>query len=185
MNGYQKTLFNLCGEAITKNAQLTMAKESTLSRHLENDVVSLYPQVHFQTIDGFGGALTESTAYMMSKLTPQARAEFLQHFFGKDGLDMRFLRVHMDSCDYSLSEYQAAEHYARDMIGNLNSGMPRWMDWNLLLDEHGGPRHVAGGGFTATCVAKEDGSWEKKLSAHYVAHIQMPAHTLSSLTFFC
>lgn len=35
-----------------------------------------------------------------------------------------------------------AEKYAHDMIGNLNHGMTAFYDWNLLLDEKGGPNHV-------------------------------------------
>ena len=35
-----------------------------------------------------------------------------------------------------------AQKYAHDMIGNLNNGMQTFLDWNLLLDEQGGPNHV-------------------------------------------
>lgn len=35
-----------------------------------------------------------------------------------------------------------AKKYAHDMIGNLNAGMNAFYDWNLLLDEQGGPNHV-------------------------------------------
>ena len=35
-----------------------------------------------------------------------------------------------------------AQKYAHDMIGNLNNGMCSFFDWNLLLDEQGGPNHV-------------------------------------------
>jgi glucosylceramidase len=31
------------------------------------------------------------------------------------------------------------------MIGDLNHGMQRWIDWNLIVDQNGGPRHVDGG----------------------------------------
>ena len=34
-----------------------------------------------------------------------------------------------------------AELYANEIIGNINSGMNIFVDWNLLLDEHGGPNH--------------------------------------------
>lgn len=34
------------------------------------------------------------------------------------------------------------ECYAHDIIGNLNAGMNRFLDWNLLLDTRGGPNHV-------------------------------------------
>lgn len=35
-----------------------------------------------------------------------------------------------------------AQKYAHDMIGNLNHGMNGFFDWNLILDEQGGPNHV-------------------------------------------
>ena len=34
-----------------------------------------------------------------------------------------------------------AELYANEIIGNINSGMNIFVDWNLLLDEQGGPNH--------------------------------------------
>jgi glucosylceramidase len=34
------------------------------------------------------------------------------------------------------------EGYAHDIIGDLNAGSIGWIDWNLLLDENGGPNHV-------------------------------------------
>lgn len=35
-----------------------------------------------------------------------------------------------------------AKKYAHDLVGNLKSGLTRFIDWNLLLDEIGGPNHV-------------------------------------------
>ncbi len=46
------------------------------------------------------------------------------------------------------SKYSAAEHlknaqkYAHDIIGDLNAGMSTFLDWNLVLNEQGGPNHV-------------------------------------------
>lgn len=35
-----------------------------------------------------------------------------------------------------------AEAYVHDIIGDLNSFVRGWTDWNLLLDQEGGPNHV-------------------------------------------
>lgn len=35
-----------------------------------------------------------------------------------------------------------AQKYAHDMIGNMNHGMNGFYDWNIVLDETGGPNHV-------------------------------------------
>ena len=37
---------------------------------------------------------------------------------------------------------QNAQKYAHDMIGNMNHGMNAFYDWNVVLDEVGGPNHV-------------------------------------------
>jgi glucosylceramidase len=39
-------------------------------------------------------------------------------------------------------EWGLAERYARSVIQDLNHWTVGWIDWNLLLDEHGGPNHV-------------------------------------------
>lgn len=67
-------------------------------------------------------------------------------------------------------EVQKAEMYAHDMLGNLNAGVEAFFDWNLLLDEKGGPNHV--GNFCAApmmCDAKEN-MLEKRLSYYYIGH---------------
>ena len=35
-----------------------------------------------------------------------------------------------------------AQKYAHDIMGDLNAGMSTFLDWNLVLDERGGPNHV-------------------------------------------
>ena len=39
-------------------------------------------------------------------------------------------------------EWGLAERYARSIIQDLNHWTVGWIDWNLLLDERGGPNHV-------------------------------------------
>jgi len=38
--------------------------------------------------------------------------------------------------------WQNGERYGRSMINDFNSGTVAWTDWNILLDETGGPNHV-------------------------------------------
>ncbi len=49
-----------------------------------------------------------------------------------------------------------AERYGKSMINDFNCGTVGWTDWNILLDEHGGPNHV--GNF---CFAPVHGDVEK------------------------
>ena len=41
-----------------------------------------------------------------------------------------------------LGSWALGERYARSMINDLNRWTVGWIDWNLLLDTHGGPNHV-------------------------------------------
>lgn len=54
--------------------------------------------------------------------------------------------VFSEGCyEYSLGMtdvVKIGERYAHDMIGNFNNHMNAFLDWNLLLDEKGGPNHV-------------------------------------------
>lgn len=41
-----------------------------------------------------------------------------------------------------LGEWFTGERYGRNMIGDLNAWTEGYLDWNLVLDETGGPNHV-------------------------------------------
>jgi glucosylceramidase len=41
-----------------------------------------------------------------------------------------------------IGEWALGERYARSMINDLNRWTVGWVDWNLVLDETGGPNHV-------------------------------------------
>ncbi len=66
--------------------------------------------------------------------------------------------------------WQNAERYAHDMIGNFNAGMNAWCDWNLLLDEQGGPNHVGNFCEAAIMVDRATGAIEYKPSWYYIGH---------------
>ena len=59
-------------------------------------------------------------------------------------------------------DYLDAADYAHDMIGNLNAGMNRWIDWNFLVDKDGGPRHVPMG-FTSGLIVDDDFHYRKPI----------------------
>lgn len=63
-----------------------------------------------------------------------------------------------------------AEMYAHDILGNLNGGISGYLDWNLLLDDFGGPNHV--GNFCAAPMMYKKGTTEveKRLTYYYIGH---------------
>ncbi len=42
----------------------------------------------------------------------------------------------------SVNNWSLGERYGHSMINDFNAGTAAWMDWNVLLDEQGGPNHV-------------------------------------------
>lgn len=73
----------------------------------EFQVVNIYPRIPRQIFDGFGGAVTESTAYTWSQMSPKMQDELLEAYFGSTGIGYRFVRISLDSCDFSLGHYSA------------------------------------------------------------------------------
>ncbi len=71
----------------------------------EKSSIKLLPEQRFQTITGFGGAFTESSAYLLNQLSDENRQKILQAYFGKEGANYSLTRTHMNSCDFSLSNY--------------------------------------------------------------------------------
>ncbi|SIQ33668.1 glycoside hydrolase family 30 protein [Halanaerobium kushneri] len=51
-------------------------------------------------------------------------------------------KVRANSAGAADSPWEFGEYYAHDIIGNFNSGLSVYLDWNLLLDERGGPNHA-------------------------------------------
>jgi len=105
----QITTFSAGGKGYPQEFQIPVTLEADEARHLESGILNIYPDIRYQTIEGFGGAITETSAYLLSKMSPPVRKAALEDFFGEHGNHLKFLRVPMDSCDYSLEEYTAVE----------------------------------------------------------------------------
>lgn len=74
---------------------------------VENQVVNIYPQMQYQCFEGFGGAFTDSAGAVYASMSPAQQKKLLQAYYGKDGLGYTLGRVHLDSCDFSVEQYQA------------------------------------------------------------------------------
>ena len=86
---------------------LAVTPEANYDHLVEGHVVGLYPSFCFQTVEGFGCAMTESACYLLSRMPAAERRETLSLWFGPEAGKARFIRIPIDSCDYALSEYQA------------------------------------------------------------------------------
>ena len=76
---------------------------------VENPVViAILPEEKFQTITGFGGSFTESSAYLLNQISKKNRDTIIEAYFGESGAKYSLTRTHMNSCDFSLSQYSYA-----------------------------------------------------------------------------
>jgi len=71
----------------------------------KQELITLKPNDTLQTISGFGGAFTESSAYLLNKLSKKNRDTILKAYFAKEGANYSLTRTHMNSCDFSLTNY--------------------------------------------------------------------------------
>lgn len=74
---------------------------------LENQVVNLYPDVKFETIEGFGGAITDAAAYVYSLMDEEQKKQLMTTYFSPERMKYGIVRIHMDSCDFSTEMYEA------------------------------------------------------------------------------
>lgn len=69
-------------------------------------VVELDPSQKYQTVDGFGAAITGSTCYNLLKMSQEDRTAFLKEIFDmEEGLGSSLVRVSIGASDFSLEEY--------------------------------------------------------------------------------
>ena len=72
---------------------------------IENQVIRIQPEIAFQEILGFGGALTESSCYILNTIDKNLSNQILDEYFSKNNLNYQFARVSIGSCDFSLKSY--------------------------------------------------------------------------------
>ena len=72
----------------------------------ELKLINVHPDVTYQEIEGFGGAFTEAAAYTLSRISPDLRQEVIDAYFDPvNGLKYSLCRTHINSCDFSLGNY--------------------------------------------------------------------------------
>jgi len=62
------------------------------------------------------------------------------------------------------------EKYARSMINDFNNGTVGWTDWNILLNENGGPNHVGNFCFAPVHANTSTGELIYTPSYYYIGH---------------
>ena len=100
-------------QMVFQQGTLSLSRSSTSST-----ILRMYPAVTYQTMDGFGAAVTGSTCYNLMQMAPRDRRAFLRYTFSpKKGLGYSYIRISIGCSDFSLSDYTCCdqpgiEHFA-------------------------------------------------------------------------
>ena len=90
------------GEKLTEKQSIVFADVAIAM----GETITIDETKTYQSITGFGGSFTEATAYTLSKLSPDKRAEVINAYFDpKDGNGYTLCRTHLNSADFSLGNY--------------------------------------------------------------------------------
>ena len=70
-------------------------------------IIEVDPSHAYQEMIGFGGAMTDASAFLIqNKMSPADRERLLQDLFGRDsGIGFSFVRVPMGASDFSITHY--------------------------------------------------------------------------------
>jgi glucosylceramidase len=67
-------------------------------------------------------------------------------------------------------DWVLGEEYGRSMINDFNNGTVGWTDWNILLDEKGGPNHVGNFCFAPVHADTKTGELIYTNAYYYIGH---------------
>jgi glucosylceramidase len=71
---------------------------------------------------------------------------------------------------HTFNDWKWGENYGRSMIGDFNNWACGWTDWNILLDERGGPNHVGNFCFAPIHADTRKGTLHYMNSYYYIGH---------------
>jgi glucosylceramidase len=107
--------------------------------------------------DWSGGEQMYDNVALVNELYPD------KHLLFTEGTPASF-----DSAGYA--RWSLGEEYGRSMIHDFNSGAEGWTDWNILLDERGGPNHVGNFCFAPIHADTRTGELIYTNSYYYIGH---------------
>jgi glucosylceramidase len=107
--------------------------------------------------DWSGGQQMYGNVALVHRLYPD------KHILFTEGTPANF-----DSTGYG--RWSLGEAYGRSMINDFNSGTEGWTDWNILLDETGGPNHVGNFCFAPIHADTRTGKLIYTNSYYYIGH---------------
>ncbi len=98
------------GQLLAEQAPVAFTKPSSPSTQ---PTIVVDPSISYQSMDGFGAAITDSSASVLSGLAPATRLATMRSLFSRrDGIGVSFLRQPIGSSDFTA----ASAHYTFDDV---------------------------------------------------------------------
>lgn len=108
------------GEHIAEREPLQFQEDM---QGVESPAVNIHDDIRYQEFLGFGGAFTEAAADTYLKLPQDVQMQFMDaYFMPGTGLGYSFCRTHMNSCDFSLGNYEDAAEPGDTKLASFNIG---------------------------------------------------------------
>ncbi|HEY4327320.1 MAG TPA: glycoside hydrolase family 30 protein [Mucilaginibacter sp.] len=76
----------------------------------------------------------------------------------------------------AIGDWSLGEKYGTSMVNDFNAGTVGWTDWNILLDEKGGPNHVGNFCFAPVHADTKTGNITYTNSYYYIGHFSKFIH---------
>ena len=151
---------------LKEQKELYLQKDKPGYRAEEACLFNIYDQVHYQRIEGFGGAMTQASAQNLLKLDRQEQEKIMESYFDcEKGIGYSLCRTTINSCDFSSEFYSyddtpedwelknfSVEHDEKDVIPMVKKALaingelklfsspwspPGWMKTNGRMDKGG------------------------------------------------
>ena len=109
-------LFTTTADGVKTLSETTAEVKS--GTNMAPTTLQIDPSKQYQSIDGFGFAITYSTCYNLLKMTPEARKDFLTRTYSpQNGYGASYARISIGCNDFSSTEYslcdeEGLEHFA-------------------------------------------------------------------------
>jgi len=104
---------------LTQQAPIRWDKDNSKENAANTDIltVEIKPDIHYQTMEGFGAAVSGSSAYLMNYgMSANQRDQLLNDLFTASGIQLSYIRHTIGASDYSVDEQGQPGSYTYDDV---------------------------------------------------------------------
>ena len=100
------------------SAKLTQQASVTFGTPGSDSVITINPNVTYQSVIGFGGSMTDASAFNI--WNSPSRSSIMNNLFGSSGISLSFLRQPIGAADFSTSFYSLDDGSADPSLSHFN-----------------------------------------------------------------